>query len=80
MAGRSVDEGSAVPVVLRVAAGCIEGVAGGGEMPAFSHSLSNRQVSDLVHYLRARFAPGETPWKDVGRTVAEIRREHNQQP
>ncbi|MBF5057267.1 cytochrome protein [Alcanivorax sp. 521-1] len=58
----------------------VEGVAGGGEMPAFSHSLSNRQVSDLVHYLRARFAPGETPWKDVGRTVAEIRREHNQQP
>ena len=58
----------------------VEGVAGGGEMPAFSHSLSNRQVSDLVHYLRARFAPGETPWKDVGRTVAEIRMEHNQQP
>ncbi|MFC6330755.1 c-type cytochrome, partial [Alloalcanivorax gelatiniphagus] len=56
-----------------------EGVAGTGEMPAFAHSLSDRQIVDLVQYLRARFAPGETPWKEVGKTVADLRREHDQQ-
>lgn len=56
-----------------------EGVAGAGEMPAFVHSLSDRQIVDLVQYLRARFAPGETPWKEVGKTVADLRREHDQQ-
>lgn len=57
----------------------VQGGTGAGEMPAFSHSLSDRQITDLVAYLRARFAPGETPWKDIGKTVETLRREHDQQ-
>jgi len=47
--------------------------AGIGYMPGFAESLDDAQVTQLVHYLRARFAPGEPAWQDVEHSVARIR-------
>lgn len=42
-------------------------------MPSFRDSLSDRQVSDLLRYLRARFAPGEPQWDGLEQTAAALR-------
>ncbi|MGT2493393.1 c-type cytochrome [Cupriavidus basilensis] len=36
-----------------------------GYMPAFGESLDDRQLTQLVHYLRARFAPDKPAWENV---------------
>ncbi|AYD04002.1 molybdopterin cofactor-binding domain-containing protein [Neorhizobium sp. NCHU2750] len=43
------------------------------QMPGFSQSLSDRQISDLAAYLRARFAPGKPAWEGVKEAVARAR-------
>ena len=45
-----------------------------GYMPAFRDSLSDRQVADLVSYLRGQFAPGKPPWADPEAAIGRIRR------
>lgn len=47
----------------------------GGEMPGFQDSLNDSQVTTLVGYLRARFAPEQKAWENVKETVKEIRKE-----
>lgn len=42
-------------------------------MPSFRGSLSDRQIADLAAYLRARFAPGKTPWGDLAGAAARAR-------
>ncbi|GEO86637.1 MULTISPECIES: molybdopterin cofactor-binding domain-containing protein [Alphaproteobacteria] len=42
-------------------------------MPGFSGSLSDRQIGDLLAYLRARFAPEAAGWTDLAATVSRIR-------
>ncbi len=44
-----------------------------GTMPGFAATFSNRQVSDLVRYIRIRFAPDAPPWDDVEASVAKLR-------
>ncbi len=44
-----------------------------GTMPAFGRVYSDRQVVELLGYLRARFAPGAPPWTDLDATVARVR-------
>lgn len=44
-----------------------------GYMPGFADSLDDAQVTELVQYLRARFAPDAPPWRDVGEAVARVR-------
>jgi nicotinate dehydrogenase subunit B len=44
-----------------------------GAMPAFADSLSDRQMTALVEYLRQLYAPDKPAWKDVGQTVARVR-------
>ena len=44
-----------------------------GTMPAFGRVYSDRQMVDLLRYLRARFAPGAPPWPDLDATVARVR-------
>lgn len=44
----------------------------GAIMPAFAEMLDDRQVADLMAYLRARFSDAP-PWNDVERQVREIR-------
>lgn len=47
--------------------------AGIGYMPGFADSLDDAQVSELVHYLRTRFAPDQPRWEGVEDSVAKIR-------
>jgi nicotinate dehydrogenase subunit B len=44
-----------------------------GAMPAFADSLSDRQMTTLVDYLRQLYAPDKPAWTDVARTVERIR-------
>ncbi|GGY09155.1 cytochrome [Litchfieldella qijiaojingensis] len=52
-------------------------VSGIGEMPGFADSFSDSQVTTLVEYLRARFAPGEPAWSGVAERVSQIRKDDN---
>lgn len=44
-----------------------------GYMPGFKDSLDDRQVADLVGYLRERFAPEEKAWPDPTATINRLR-------
>lgn len=44
-----------------------------GYMPAFKDSFSNRQVAELVGYLRHRFASEQSAWGNLTQKVAHIR-------
>ncbi len=60
-----------IRVILDGAAGPAAGQH--GAMPAFRDTLTDRQLADLVAYLRGRFAPGRPAWQDVGETVRRLR-------
>jgi nicotinate dehydrogenase subunit B len=44
-----------------------------GYMPAFHDTLDDAQLVELAGYLRARFAPEQPPWRDLGATVSRLR-------
>ena len=44
-----------------------------GTMPAFGRVYSDRQMAELLRYIRARFAPEAPPWSDLEATVARVR-------
>ncbi|KAG1247746.1 hypothetical protein G6F68_014072 [Rhizopus microsporus] len=44
-----------------------------GYMPGFKDALDDRQISDLVGYLRERHAPGKDPWPDPTNTISRLR-------
>ncbi len=44
-----------------------------GYMPGFKDSLDDRQVADLLGYLRERFAPDEDAWPDPTTTIKRLR-------
>jgi nicotinate dehydrogenase subunit B len=44
-----------------------------GAMPAFQHHLDDRQIAELVAYLRARFAPDKPAWDGLGEAAARVR-------
>jgi nicotinate dehydrogenase subunit B len=44
-----------------------------GAMPGFADSLSDRQMTELVEYLRRVYAPDKPAWTDVGTSVARLR-------
>ena len=44
-----------------------------GYMPAFKDSLSDKQISELVSFLRRQFAPDKPAWSDVPSAVSRIR-------
>ena len=44
-----------------------------GFMPAFRHSLDNLQIAQLARYMRQRFAPEKSAWKDLEAQVQKIR-------
>lgn len=44
-----------------------------GFMPAFRHSLNERQIVELVAYMRRRFAPGKPAWPQLDATVTRLR-------
>ena len=46
-----------------------------GYMPGFAATLNDKQVADLVDYLRARHGSGAPAWQGVEQTVARIRQQ-----
>ena len=44
-----------------------------GFMPAFRHSLSVAQITELANYMRQRYAPGKPAWRDLPEAVARVR-------
>ena len=46
----------------------------GPYMPGFADSLSDRQIGEIVAYLRARHGSGP-PWPNLERAVAHARKE-----
>lgn len=44
-----------------------------GFMPGFKDSLDDRQIADLLGYLRERFAPEEPAWPDDTTTISRLR-------
>lgn len=50
-----------------------------GYMPGFGNSLDDRQIGDLIDYLRARFAPEEEAWPVDTTTIGRLRQHAQQQ-
>ena len=46
-----------------------------GAMPGFRNHLDDRQMSALVRYLRATFAPDRPAWSEVEQTIDRLRAE-----
>ncbi|MCY1186415.1 Nicotinate dehydrogenase subunit B [compost metagenome] len=44
-----------------------------GYMPGFKDSLSNRQVADLLAYMRHRFAADKPAWDGLLAKAAQVR-------
>jgi nicotinate dehydrogenase subunit B len=44
-----------------------------GAMPAFARALNDRQIAELVGFLRRKYAPKQELWTDVEQTVAQLR-------
>jgi nicotinate dehydrogenase subunit B len=44
-----------------------------GIMPGFRNAMTDRQIAELVRYVRARFASDKAPWRDVEQQVSSIR-------
>lgn len=45
-----------------------------GDMPAFGSTLNDRQIVDVVHYLRDRFAPDRPAWRNVEERLTSLRK------
>ncbi|NBT79125.1 MAG: aldehyde dehydrogenase, partial [Betaproteobacteria bacterium] len=46
-----------------------------GFMPGFRDSISDRQLTDLIQWMRKRFAPGQRPWENLQQAVQRVRAE-----
>jgi len=44
-----------------------------GYMPGFKDSLDDRQIADLIGYLRQRHAPEQEAWPDPTNTISKLR-------
>ncbi len=44
-----------------------------GYMPAFRDALSDRQLAELVGYLRRQFAPGKPAWNGIDAAIARLK-------
>ena len=44
-----------------------------GYMPGFKDSMTDRQLAELVSYLRQQFAPDKAPWSSVNEAVSRAR-------
>jgi nicotinate dehydrogenase subunit B len=45
-----------------------------GYMPGFKDSFNDRQIAELVSWLRQQFAPDKPPWTDVDAAIGRARR------
>ncbi|MBP1849187.1 molybdopterin cofactor-binding domain-containing protein [Rhizobium halophytocola] len=67
---QSILHGAEAPASLASTAGADTEVM---TMPAFRDNFSDRQIGELVGYLRARFAPGEKPWEGLADSMTKMR-------
>jgi nicotinate dehydrogenase subunit B len=44
-----------------------------GAMPTFADHFDDRQIAELVRYIRARFAAEAPPWEDLEATIVRLR-------
>ena len=44
-----------------------------GYMPGFKDSFNDRQVAELVSYLRRQFAPDKPPWTGIDAAIGRAR-------
>jgi nicotinate dehydrogenase subunit B len=44
-----------------------------GYMPGFKDSMTDRQIAELVSYLRQQFAPGKPAWTGVDAAIARVK-------
>jgi nicotinate dehydrogenase subunit B len=44
-----------------------------GAMPGFAQSLNDRQLTDLIRYLRTRFAPDKPAWDGIDAALTAAR-------
>jgi nicotinate dehydrogenase subunit B len=44
-----------------------------GFMQGFARQFDDRQLSELVTYMRSRFAPTQPPWQDLEQKIGVIR-------
>ena len=51
----------------------VPGLAHHGAMPSFRSSFDDRQIADLLGYMRARFAPDRAAWSGISETAARLR-------
>ena len=45
-----------------------------GAMPGFAHSLNDQQLTELIRYLRARFAPDKPAWDGIDAALRAARK------
>lgn len=50
-----------------------------GFMPSFAHSLNDRQIADLVMWMRQRYAPQKAAWQNVLEAVKQARADNTAQ-
>jgi nicotinate dehydrogenase subunit B len=44
-----------------------------GFMPGFREIMTDRQLTELIQWMRQRFAPGQHPWENLAQSVARVR-------
>ena len=44
-----------------------------GYMPGFKDSMTDRQIAELVSYLRQQFAPGKAAWTGMDAAIARVK-------
>jgi len=44
-----------------------------GFMPGFRDIMTDRQLAELIQWMRQRFAPGQRPWENLAQSVARVR-------
>jgi nicotinate dehydrogenase subunit B len=44
-----------------------------GFMPGFRDIMTDRQLTELIQWMRQRFAPGQRPWENLAQSVARVR-------
>lgn len=47
-----------------------------GYMPGFKDSLNDKQIREMIEYMRARFAPGKPQWQGLDEKISSIRTMH----
>ena len=45
-----------------------------GFMPSFKDNLTDQQLSQIISYMRQRFAPEKSPWENLDQSIQIVRK------